>query len=280
MIYIFLLPVVVIALILIMLHIGFIPPRVIETKTPKDFGMNYDELEIITNKNKKLFSWFIATKESSPLIIIMHGWVSNYEDMLPIADIFYQAGINVLLVDSRCHGKSAGDTFSALPRFAEDIHHAVDQARKTRQFNGKIILLGHSVGAGATLYAASKRSDISAVISISSFGNPQWLMSRYFKQFKLPGFLVKFLLSYIQWVIGHRFDEIAPVNSIRKITIPTLVVHGTHDNTVPVEDAQSIQNNNQNGYLLTIDGADHESVDKLETHGKLLVDFLKQEKLA
>ena len=280
MIYIFLLPVVVIALILIMLHIGFIPPRVIETKTPKDFGMNYDELEIITNKNKKLFSWFIATKESSPLIIIMHGWGSNSEDMLPIADIFYQAGINVLLVDSRCHGKSAGDTFSALPRFAEDIHHAVDQARKTRQFNGKIILLGHSVGAGATLYAASKRSDISAVISISSFGNPQWLMSRYFKQFKLPGFLVKFLLSYIQWVIGHRFDEIAPVNSIRKITIPTLVVHGTHDNTVPVEDAQSIQNNNQNGYLLTIDGADHESVDKLETHGKLLVDFLKQEKLA
>ena len=280
MIYIFLLPVVVIALILIMLHIGFIPPRVIETKTPKDFGMNYDELEIITNKNKKLFSWFIATKESSPLIIIMHGWGSNSEDMLPIADIFYQAGINVLLVDSRCHGKSAGDTFSALPRFAEDIHHAVDQARKTRQFNGKIILLGHSVGAGATLYAASKRSDISAVISISSFGNPQWLMSRYFKQFKLPGFLVKFLLSYIQWVIGHRFDEIAPVNSIRKITIPTLVVHGTHDNTVPIEDAQSIQDNNQNGYLLTIDGADHESVDKLETHGKLLVDFLKQEKLA
>jgi len=280
MIYIFLLPVVVIALILLMLHIGFIPPRVIETKTPEDFGMNYDELEIITKKNKKLFSWFIATKESSPLIIIMHGWGSNSEDMLPIADIFYQAGINVLLVDSRCHGKSAGDTFSALPRFAEDIHHAVDQARKTRQFNGKIISLGHSVGAGATLYAASKRSDISAVISISAFGNPQWLMSRYFKQFKLPGFLIKFLLSYIQWVIGHRFDEIAPVNSIKKITIPTLVVHGTHDNTVPVEDAQSIQNNNQNGYLLTIDGADHESVDKLETHGKLLVDFLKQEELA
>ena len=280
MIYIFLLPVVVIALILLMLHIGFIPPRVIETKTPKDFGMNYDELEIITKKNKKLFSWFIATKESSPLIIIMHGWGSNSEDMLPIADVFYQAGINVLLLDSRCHGKSAGDTFSALPRFAEDIHHAVDQARKTRQFNGKIILLGHSVGAGATLYAASKRSDISAVISISSFGNPQWLMRRYFKQFKLPGFLIKFLLSYIQWVIGHRFDEIAPVNSIRKITAPTLVVHGTHDNTVPVEDAQSIQNNNQNGYLLTIEGADHESVDKLETHGKLLVDFLKQEELA
>ncbi|MCK5648726.1 MAG: alpha/beta fold hydrolase [Gammaproteobacteria bacterium] len=280
MIYIFLIPVVIIALILIILHIGFIPPRIVETKTPEDFAMDYQELEIISKKNKKLFSWFMPTNKSAPLIIIMHGWGSNSEHMLPIAAVFYQAGINVLLLDSRCHGKSDGDSYSALPRFAEDINHAVDRARKTLPFNGKIILLGHSVGAAATLYAASKRNDISAVISLSSFGSPQWLMTRYFQQLKLPGFLIKFLLLYIQWIIGHRFKEIAPVNSIKQIQVPTLVVHGTHDNTVPIEDAHLIQNYNQNGYLLIIDGADHESVDKLETHGELLIDFLKKEGLA
>ena len=121
MIYIFLIPVVIIALFLIVLHIGFIPPRIVETKTPEDFAMDYQELEIITQKNKKLFSWFIPTKKSAPLIIIMHGWGSNSEHMLPIAATFYQAGINVLLLDSRCHGKSDGDSYSALPRFAEDI---------------------------------------------------------------------------------------------------------------------------------------------------------------
>jgi len=279
MIYIFLIPVVVVSLMLIALHIGFVPPRIIETKTPNDFNMSYEELEIITKKNKILFSWFIATKASSPLIIIMHGWGSNSEHMLPIAATFYHAGINVLLLDSRCHGKSEGDTYSALPRFAEDINHAIERAKQTLDFNGRIILLGHSVGAAATLYAASKRSDISAVISLSSFGNPKWLMTRYFQQFHLPGFLIKFLLFYIQWIIKHRFKEIAPVNSIKKIGIPTLVVHGTHDKTVPIDDAHLIQNNNQNGYLLMIEGADHESVDKLETHGQLLIDFLKQEGL-
>ncbi len=279
MLYIFLAPVIILLLILILLHIGFIPPRISETKTPHDFSMNYEQLEIVTEKNKKLFSWFIPTQESAPLIIIMHGWGSNAEHMLPIADTFYQAGLNVLLVDSRCHGKSDGDTYSALPRFAEDITHAIDHARKNLKFNGKIILLGHSVGAGATLYAASKRNDISAVISLSAFGHPQWLMTRYFKKFKLPAFMVNFLLFYIQWIIGHRFNDIAPVTSISKLTIPTLVVHGTHDTTVPIEDAQLIQNNNSNGYLLTIDGADHESVDKLETHGQFLIDFLKKEHL-
>ncbi len=284
MIYLLITPFILLLFMLLLLHIGFIPPRIVESKTPADFSMNFQQLEIITEKNKKLFSWFIAGNESAPLIIIMHGWGSNSEHMLPIAETFHNAGVNVLLLDSRCHGKSDGDSYSALPRFTEDIEHSIEfvkqeHSRKTLSFNGRIILLGHSVGAGAVLYAASKRDDISAVISISAFGSPQWLMTRYFEGFKLPKFLIRFLIAYIQWIIAHQFSEIAPVNTIKKLTIPTLVVHGTSDNTVPFEDAEHIQNNNNNGYLLSIDGANHESVDKLETHGGLLIDFLKQKKL-
>lgn len=262
---------------LLLLHIGFIPPRIIEKKTPNDFGMDYQELDVYGKKQKKLFAWFIATQKSSPLIIIMHGWGSNSELMLPIANTFYQAGLNVLLLDSRCHGKSAGDTYSALPRFAEDIDAVIEYAQQHLAYNDKIILLGHSVGAGAVLYSASRRQDISAVISISAFGSPQWLMTRYFQGFHLPQWLINILLAYIQWIIGHRFSEIAPVNAIKKLTIPILLVHGTHDNTVPIDDAYAIQENNTYGKLLIIDEADHDSVEKIETHGELLVDFLKDE---
>lgn len=275
MIYIVLTPLIIFALMLILLHIGFIPPRIVESKSPRDFAMNYEQLEIRSAKHKKIFAWFIADKKTSPLIIIMHGWGSNAEHMLPIAWQFYQSGLNVLLLDSRCHGKSEGDTYSALPRFTEDIEHAIEQAKKQLPFNGKIILLGHSVGAGAVLYAASKRNDISAIISLSAFGSPQWLMTRYFQDFKLPGFVIKFLIAYIQWVIGHQFSEIAPVNTIKKIKVPTLVVHGSHDKTVPIGDAHAIQKNNKNGHLLIVEGADHGSIEKLETDGHLLVDFLK-----
>jgi pimeloyl-ACP methyl ester carboxylesterase len=249
------------------------------TKTPKDFDMNYQSLQIETEKNKKLSAWFIPSTINDPIIIIMHGWGSNSELMLPVASIFYKQGINVLLLDSRCHGQSSGDTYSALPRFTEDLNHTIDTAKQSLAFNGKIILLGHSVGAGAVLYAASKRKDISAIISISAFGSPQWLMTRYFQDFKLPTMLIRFLIFYIQWVIGHQFSEIAPVNTIKKITIPTLIVHGSDDTTVPIADAYAIQKNNSNGYLLTIEDAYHDSVDKIESHGQLLVDFLKDENL-
>ena len=262
-----------------MLHIGFIPPRIVETKTPNDFAMDYEELDIHSRKHKKLFSWFIPTTESAPLIIIIHGWGSNSELMLPIAHTFYKAGINSLLIDSRCHGKSDADTYSALPRFSEDIDAAIEYVKTKIAFNGNIFLLGHSVGAGAVLFSASKRNDIAAVISVSSFGSPQWLMTRYFQGFKLPQWLIEFLISYIQWIIGHRFVEIAAVNTIKKLDIPALIVHGTHDNTVPIEDAYAIQQNNSHGKLLLIEDADHDSVEKIETHGDLLIDFLKDEAL-
>lgn len=281
MIYILLAPFIILLLILITLHIGFIPPRIRETKTPADFAMPYSEQKILTVKSKALFSWFIASEESecAPLIIIMHGWGSNAEHMLPVAATFYQAGMNVLLLDSRCHGQSSGDSYSALPRFAEDILHGLDYAQANLCFNGQVVLLGHSVGAAATLYAATQRDDISAVISISSFAHPQWLMQRYFQTFKLPEVLIQFLLGYIQWIIGHRFAEIAPLNSITKLQMPVLLVHGTHDTTVPLDDARAIQKNNPDVELLVIDGADHESVEMLETHGQLLVNFIKQQKL-
>jgi len=288
MIYILITPFILVAMMLIMLHIGFIPPRLSRGKTPDDFAMDYQQLEIETSKKKKLFAWYIApitssdnnnSAASAPLIIIVHGWGSNSELMLPVAGIFHRAGLNVLLFDSRCHGQSEGDTYSALPRFSEDINHAIEQAVKTLPFNGKIILLGHSVGAGAVLYSSSKRNDIAAVISLSAFGSPQWLMTRYFQNFKLPKLLIKFLLSYIQWIIGHKFAEIAPVNTIKNLKVPVLVVHGTHDNTVPIEDAYAIQKNNSNGRLLIVDKAEHDSVDKIESHGQLLIDFLKQEQL-
>ncbi|MCK5697425.1 MAG: alpha/beta fold hydrolase [Gammaproteobacteria bacterium] len=280
--YIIFIPIFFLFLMWVLLHVGFIPPRIKNDKTPNDFAMDYEQLDIITDNNKHLFAWFVASNtpqaKTAPLVIIVHGWGSSASLMLPIARIFHQAGSHVLLFDSRCHGRSDGDTYSALPRFSEDLDHAIEHAKKSFTFNDNIILLGHSVGAGAVLYSSSKRNDIAAVISISAFGSPQWLMTRYFETFKLPQFLIHFLLAYIQWIIGHRFTEIAPVNTIKKITIPVLLVHGTDDNTVPIEDAYAIQDNHT-GNLLIIEGADHNSVEKIETDGQHLINFLKQENL-
>lgn len=292
MIYFILTPIIIFILILVALHIGFIPPRLKERKTPLDWCMAFSELKIPTRKNKHLFAWFISAKKkysyeveksaentsvrSSPLVIIVHGWGGNTELMLPVAAVLYQAGINVLLFDARCHGKSDADTYAALPRFAEDLNSVVDYTRQSLAFNGDIILLGHSVGAGAALLAASKRDDISAVISLAAFSSPEQVMRRYFEKFKTPEILTRLLLLYVQWVIGHKFEAIAPLNTIKKIKVPVLLVHGSNDRTIPVENALAIHKQNPDSQLIIIDGAGHRLINRLKSHGKFLIDFIKK----
>ena len=263
-------------LLVLFIHQGFRAPRIREEKTPAELGIRYEEVSIPADKGKQLFAWFLPGQPSAPTIIIIHGWGGNAELMLPLAHPFHEAGLNVLLIDARNHGRSDESGHSSLPRFAEDIGSAIDWIAKYK--GGRIILLGHSVGGGAVLFAASRRTDISAVISISAFAHPKWMMHRYLSSKKIPRLLIYWILNYVEWLIGQRFDTIAPMNTACKAHCPVLLVHGKEDKTIPLSDALTIINNckDHSIKLLQIEGADHDSVDKIEAHAHHLTNFLKE----
>jgi alpha-beta hydrolase superfamily lysophospholipase len=256
------------------IHIGFRPPRERETATPADFGLPFEQQWISGVRGKRLFAWFLPGASGKATVLIQHGWGGNAELLLPLAQPFAAAGYNVLLLDARCHGNSDGDTFASMPRFAEDIHSGVDWLRQRLGRRHPIVLLGHSVGAGAVLLVASRRGDIAAVITLSAFAHPVLMMGRMLQRAPKP--LAAFVLAYVQWVIGHRFHDIAPITTICRVHCPVLLVHGTADNTIPHSDTLAISNGCQrkNIELLMVEGADHDSVEKVEEHGGELVDFL------
>ena len=103
--------------ILLAVHIGFRAPRRKEKGSPADFGLAYSEVSIRTPEGKRLFAWWLSAYSNSPTIILLHGWGGNAEFMLPLAIPFQNAGLNVLLLDARNHGRSDSASFSSLPRF-------------------------------------------------------------------------------------------------------------------------------------------------------------------
>lgn len=256
-------------------------PRRVEQGTPADSGLPYRNVSITTSNAKQLFSWYIppvAAERGAPAVVAMHGWGGNAEMMLPFARRLHQAGYAVLLVDARNHGQSDSDTYSSMPRFAEDLEHGFQWLAAQPEVDPqRLALLGHSVGGAAALLVASRRHDVAAVVSIAAFAHPETLMRRQMNAHRIPYMPIGWLLlHYIERTIGYRFDAIAPTTTIEQIQCPVLLVHGSDDRSVPVGDAEAILAHGRKGRveMLTLEGADHDSIEHVESHGGALMDFL------
>jgi uncharacterized protein len=162
--------------------------------------------------------------------------------MLDLAPYLQNLGLHTLLLDARCHGNSADADFTSMPRFAEDLEAA--RAWVLSQLHTKqspLMAIGHSVGAAAVLLSAS-RTPWAAVVSMSAFAHPADMMWRFLREHRLniPG-LGNWILKHVQRTIGFDFDEIAPQNTIQKITCPVLLVHGVKDQDVPLDEAHRLE---------------------------------------
>jgi len=219
---------------------GLAAPRVIATAQPE--GMPWQAVSVPTANDKNLHGWFIPAGQRQPALVIMHGWGGNAGMMLPLAAPLHAAGYSLLLPDARCHGQSDGDSFASLPRFAEDIEAGLRWLASRPEVDPLALgVIGHSVGAGAALLAASRQPAIRAVVSLAAFAHPAAMMRRWLTSLNIPYWpLGAYIIAYVQSVIVHRFDAIAPCTTIAKLGCPTLIVHGLEDDTVPVEDARQI----------------------------------------
>lgn len=250
-------------------------PRIAESGVPE--GLPWQEVSIPARGGKSLFGWLIPAGEAAPAIVILHGWGGNAEMMLPLAAPLHAAGYALLMIDARSHGRSDVDTFSSLPRFAEDLAEATAWLRCQPGIDtGRVAVLGHSVGAAACLLYASRQHDLTAVVSIAAFSHPAAMMRRWLKFKHIPYWpLGAYILFYVQQVIGYRFDAIAPRHTIRLTNCPILLAHGEADAMVPVSEAQEIFANrpDESVELLLMPGS-HDQYEDIEQHMNRLVEFL------
>lgn len=264
---------------------GLAPQRLATLQTPGDLGLAYREVRIPTANGLCLAGWFLPAEGAgpAPVVVLLHGWSANSGTLLPLARPLHQAGFTLLFFDARCHGRSDEDRFTSLPRFAEDLEHALIWLASESPVDGKrmvgqrIALVGHSVGAGAALLVASRRDDIAALASIAAFSHPERMMRRLLAARHIP--FIPFgwyILGYVQRVIGQRFDDIAPIHTIRKVRCPTLLVHGAEDRTVPVAEARAIHGARAGDHVqLKIIPGSHDEYGDIELEAQALVAFMK-----
>jgi dipeptidyl aminopeptidase/acylaminoacyl peptidase len=193
----------------------------------------------------------------------MHGWGSAAADLLPAAPALLAAGLAALFIDARGHGASDPVDFMSMPRFAEDAAAGVTWLRADPRIDAdRVGLVGHSVGAGASLLAAARDPRVAAVVAIAAMAQPAELIRGSKGLTPAPRRVANRVLATIEDTIGHRFDSFAPIVTIGQVSGEVLVVHGLADTTVPARDAaRLVDAAGGRATLRLVPGAGHRSVE-------------------
>ena len=253
-------------------------PHIPSGDTPAQVGLQAEDVTIDGPRGRRLRAWFVPVPATGPqpAAVVLHGWTGSASLMLPIARPLLAAGLHVLLLDARCHGRSDDDSFSSMPDFATDAEHALAWLRADPRVDAdRVVLVGHSVGAGACLMVAARDPRVAAVVSLSSMADPAAYMGRAMRRRGVPGVAVRFVLNEIQRAVGQRFTEFAPLTTIARLRVPVLLIHGAEDPVVPLADAEALQSAAPAGTdLLIIPGVGHSAIGDFLTVAPAVTAFL------
>lgn len=213
-----------------------------------------------------------AAAPHGPVALLVHGWGGHARQLLPLAESLAQHGFRPVLLEMPAHGRSAGSV-SNLPQFARAIDYAVARLQQEGHTIG--LLAGHSLGANAAAYAASRGLAIGKLALLAPPASPR-AYTRYFAQvFGLSEATRAAMQHRIEAREGILMQQFEPRFVAPRIRVPTLVVHDRGDAINAFADGQAFAHSIQGAQLLATEGLGHRKLLKDPAVVAQLVVFAK-----
>lgn len=214
----------------------FFQPMKPLVRTPAALDLEWEDVSLHAADGVALSAWFLPVKTGTArgTILFLHGNAENISTHLGSVWWMPARGYQVLLLDYRGYGKSAGKPSIAGAQL--DIDAALSTLLSRADVDPKrIVLLGQSLGGALALhYAATgpQRDRLRAVVTDSAFTSYRGIAREKLATGWLTGLL--------QWPLALTIDDdYSPIRSIQRIApVPLLLIHGTRDTIVPAEHAR------------------------------------------
>ena len=192
------------------------------------------------------------------IVLIGHGVTGNKDRpfVVALAEGLAKAGIPVIRFSFSGNGASQGKfSESTISKEVEDLG-AVIEAVKDRE----ICYIGHSMGGAVGVLRAAKDARIKALVSLAGMVHTKAFAEREFGMVK-PG--EGFMWDDTNCPLSQTYmEDMARIGSVveqgTKISVPWLLVHGTEDDVVPLQDSVDIFDKaKEPKQLVKLPGANH-----------------------
>lgn len=206
-----------------------------------------------------------SNQETSDTMIIVHGIGSNYHEVLNVAFNYLENGYNAVVYHQRNTGLTGGDnyTFGLYERF--DLEAVAEYTRSLYK-DGTIGVHGFSMGA-ATSAMHTELNEQSKNVDFYILDAPYHTMESAVELGIIAEDIPLLPVGFAKWagnvVLKAKedltYDDIQPVNAVKNITVPVLLIHGTEDKVTPPESSQYIYDAipHDNKELWYIEGLGH-----------------------
>ena len=230
------------------------PQKIITDLVPSDLGLKYEEITFKSIDGIKLSGWFIPNNKTKATIIVMHGYPADKANLLGIAE-FLAKEFNVFLFDFRSFGKSEGRYTTVGYLEKNDLLGAIKYLEKEKNIP-HMGLYGFSLGGAVALM--TNHSNIKAIVTDSAYAQLSNMVKHMYRIF----LIFKYPLTYLTKLYGILFlniniNDASPVNNIKNIKVPILLIHSEKDSQIPITEAYLLHDANKKSELWIVENAEH-----------------------
>ncbi len=212
----------------------------------------------IRNAHKEKLDYTYHEGKDDRIVVIGHGVTGNKDRpaLIALAEGLAEAGISALRFSFSGNGESDGKfTASTITKEVADLGSVLDALT-----DHKICYVGHSMGGAVGALRAAVDERIEVLVSLAGMVYTKAFADREFGDVTPDH---GFMWDEPDCPLSKLYmDDMATINSVAKHASkfggPWLLVHGSEDDIVPIQDSIDVlQFANEPTELLELEGADH-----------------------
>ena len=214
----------------------------------------------IKNKFGERIDYTLHTpgKESDTIVVLGHGVTGNKDRpfVVALAEALAANGLHALRFSFSGNGASSGRFVdSNISKEVDDLGSVLDNLS-----GSKVGYIGHSMGGAVGVLRAAKDPRIKFLVSLAGMVNTKAFAEREFGMVT-PG--QGFMWDDSNCPLSDAYmKDLRAINTVAneapKIKVPWLLVHGSEDDVVPIDDSREIfAKANEPKKLIELPGANH-----------------------